>query len=62
MLTVVLFVDSGNIQGNDCSTGEVLAKYMQPIPPKGTGYHRHVFVLFQQSQKIDYKKLLRSAS
>jgi large subunit ribosomal protein L38 len=46
----------GNIQGNDCSTGEVLMDYMQPIPPKGTGFHRLVFILFEQSQKIDYKK------
>lgn len=27
---------------------------MQPIPPKGTGYHRHVFVLYKQDKKLDF--------
>lgn len=46
----------GNIHGDNCSTGDVLVNYMQPIPPKGTGFHRHVFVLFEQSQKIDFSR------
>lgn len=26
---------------------------MQPVTPKGTGYHRHVFVLYKQEKKIN---------
>ena len=45
---------SGNIKGPDASSGVVLAKYMQPFPPKGTGYHRYVFLLFKQNKPIDF--------
>lgn len=27
---------------------------MQPFPPKGTGYHRHIFVLYKQNKKLDF--------
>ncbi len=37
-----------NIKGNDLSTGKTIAKYMQPFPPFGTGYHRFVFILYKQ--------------
>ena len=37
-----------NIKGNDLSTGQVVAPYLQPFPPFGTGYHRFVFILFKQ--------------
>lgn len=30
--------------------------YLQPIPPKGTGFHRHVFVLYKQNAKLDLSK------
>uniref|UniRef100_A0A336MQ47 Large ribosomal subunit protein mL38 n=1 Tax=Culicoides sonorensis TaxID=179676 RepID=A0A336MQ47_CULSO len=42
-----------NIPGNDVSKGECLVPYLQPFPPKGTGYHRHVFLLFKQEKKLD---------
>lgn len=38
------------------SSGEVLAKYMQPFPPKGTGYQRYVFLLFKQDKQIDFSR------
>ncbi|XP_061166666.1 large ribosomal subunit protein mL38-like [Saccostrea echinata] len=44
----------GNIPGNEISKGEVLCDYLQVFPVKGTGFHRCVFVLFKQEQKIDY--------
>lgn len=43
----------GNIPNGDISKGEVIVPYLQPIPPKGTGYHRYVFILYQQEKKID---------
>lgn len=33
--------------------GEKIIPYLQPIPPKGTGFHRHVFVLYKQEKKLD---------
>ena len=37
-----------NIKGNDINTGQVIAPYLQPFPPSGTGFHRFVFILFKQ--------------
>lgn len=42
-----------NIPGNNVSKGECLVPYLQPFPPKGTGYHRFVFLLFKQEKKLD---------
>ncbi|XP_053678941.1 39S ribosomal protein L38, mitochondrial [Anopheles nili] len=44
----------GNIPNGDVAKGEVVVPYLQPIPPKGTGYHRHVFVLYKQEAKLDF--------
>ncbi|XP_013782939.1 39S ribosomal protein L38, mitochondrial-like [Limulus polyphemus] len=44
----------GNIKGNDLTTGNVVFHYLQPFPPRGTGYHRYVFILYKQEGKIDY--------
>lgn len=46
-----------NIPGNNLEKGETLVQYLQPIPPKGTGYHRYVFVLYKQEKKVDYDGL-----
>lgn len=46
----------GNIVEGDISSGEVLCDYLQPFPPRGTGYHRMVFVLYKQHQRIDFSK------
>lgn len=46
---------SGNIPNDDVSKGETIVPYLQPFPPKGTGFHRHVFVLYKQNKKIDFK-------
>ena len=37
-----------NIKGNDIASGQVVAPYLQPFPPFGTGFHRFVFLLFKQ--------------
>ncbi|KAG5869667.1 hypothetical protein JTB14_035594 [Gonioctena quinquepunctata] len=44
----------GNIPGNAVEKGETLTEYLQPFPPKGTGYHRHIFVLYKQDKKLDF--------
>ena len=43
----------GNIKGSDIASGQTVCDYLQPFPPKGTGYHRYIFVLYKQvSAKI----------
>ncbi|XP_070574664.1 large ribosomal subunit protein mL38-like [Ptychodera flava] len=51
----------GNIPGNDLHKGDVLCDYLKPFPASGTGYHRLVFVLFKQSQRIDFTSEQRQA-
>nr|XP_027228607.1 39S ribosomal protein L38, mitochondrial-like [Penaeus vannamei] len=46
----------GNIQGGKLETGEVICNYLQPFPPRGTGYHRYVFVLYKQEKRIDFSE------
>lgn len=47
----------GNIPNGDISKGDLIVPYLQPFPPKGTGYHRHIFVLYKQEQKLDLSSL-----
>lgn len=54
LLTLTAINFSGNIPGNNIEKGETLVEYLQPFPPKGTGYHRHIFVLYKQDKKIDF--------
>jgi len=42
-----------NIPGNKISSGTVISSYMGSGPPKGTGLHRYIFLLFEQKGKID---------
>jgi hypothetical protein len=37
-----------DIPGSDVNEGHVLTQYVGPAPPKGTGLHRYVFVLYKQ--------------
>lgn len=48
-----LLTYSGNIPNGDLTKGDLLVPYLQPFPPKGTGYHRHIFVLYKQEEKLD---------
>ncbi|XP_039270939.2 phosphatidylethanolamine-binding protein homolog F40A3.3-like [Styela clava] len=43
-----------NIPGNDVSKGEEIAAYVGAGPPKGTGKHRYVILVFKQSGKVNY--------
>lgn len=41
-----------NIPGCDLAKGETLVEYVPSGPPQGTGYHRYIFVVYQQPGKI----------
>jgi phosphatidylethanolamine-binding protein len=44
-----------NIEGNDLSSGEKAFEFIGSGPPKDTGLHRYVFLLFKQPNgKIEY--------
>ncbi|CAG9864449.1 unnamed protein product [Phyllotreta striolata] len=49
----------GNIPENNINKGETLVEYLQPFPPKGTGYHRMIFVLYKQDKKLDFSSFKR---
>ncbi|GAB0097223.1 hypothetical protein DMENIID0001_128420 [Sergentomyia squamirostris] len=38
----------GNIPGIDIARGETIAEYMGSAPSLGTGYHRYIFLVFEQ--------------
>lgn len=44
---------SVNVKGK--KNGNVIKAYKPPTPPKGTGYHRYVFILCEQKKKIKSK-------
>lgn len=47
----------GNIHGGDLNKGEVLSDYIGSGPPKGTGLHRYVFLIYKQPEKCDFSKI-----
>ncbi|XP_075148650.1 protein D3-like [Haematobia irritans] len=44
----------GNVPGNHIDQGEVIAAYVGSGPPKGTGLHRYVFLLYKQPGKLEF--------
>jgi phosphatidylethanolamine-binding protein (PEBP) family uncharacterized protein len=46
-----------NIPGSQVNKGTVLAPYMGPGPPPGTGHHRYVFVVFKQKDQIPHETM-----
>ncbi|EDV90699.1 protein D2 [Drosophila grimshawi] len=44
-----------NIPGNDVASGEVLADYVGSGPPKDTGLHRYVLLLYKQPGKLQFE-------
>lgn len=45
----------GNIPANEIQKGQVLSEYIGAGPPKGTGEHRYVFLVYKQpSGKISF--------
>ncbi|XP_075682108.1 large ribosomal subunit protein mL38 isoform X2 [Rhinoderma darwinii] len=49
----------GNIPGNQVLSGDEVCHYFPTFPAKGTGYHRHIFILFKQEELIDFTDDLR---
>lgn len=45
----------GNIPGNDVDKGDVLTMFFPSAPPKDSGEHRYVFLLYKQPEKIDFQ-------
>lgn len=43
-----------NILGNDLTTGDVLAEYLGSGPPRGTGLHRYIFLIYKQNGKLEF--------
>jgi len=41
-----------NIPGDDIHRGDVLTPYAGPAPPKGTGFHRYVILVYKQPNRI----------
>jgi len=46
----------GNIPGHDLSKGTPVWDYVGCGPPKGTGLHRYVYVLYKQAGQVDFSK------
>lgn len=44
----------GNISGCNVEHGDVIAKYFGSGPPKYTGSHRYVFLLYKHVEKVDF--------
>jgi phosphatidylethanolamine-binding protein (PEBP) family uncharacterized protein len=44
----------GNIPGNKVSEGDTLSEYVGSGPPKGSGLHRYVLLVYKQPGKIKY--------
>ncbi|XP_060105452.1 phosphatidylethanolamine-binding protein 1-like [Heteronotia binoei] len=42
-----------NMKGNDISSGRVLSDYVGSGPPKGTGLHRYVWLVYEQPQQLN---------
>ncbi|XP_043287025.1 39S ribosomal protein L38, mitochondrial isoform X2 [Venturia canescens] len=49
----------GNIPGSEISKGDLLMEYARPIPAKGIGYCRYIFILYKQENNIDYSEYKR---
>jgi len=57
------YSSSANIPGNAVQSGETLLDYVAPLPPKNSGPHRYVVVLFEQlNHQTDFSALPRLSS
>ncbi|XP_043248383.1 39S ribosomal protein L38, mitochondrial [Colletes gigas] len=44
----------GNIPENKLERADEIIDYLRPIPPRGVGYYRYIFVLYKQNERLDY--------
>ncbi|XP_062704997.1 protein D3-like isoform X1 [Aedes albopictus] len=49
----------GNIQGNDLDRAETLVEYVGAVPPKGSGMHRFVFLLYEHENRLNFTTEVR---
>jgi hypothetical protein len=45
-----------NIKGNDIKNGEHIYPYVGPAPPKGSGIHNYIFLVFKQENILKLNK------
>ncbi|XP_043463202.1 39S ribosomal protein L38, mitochondrial [Leptopilina heterotoma] len=50
----------GNIPGDSIEKGDLMLNYMRPIPPRGIGYCRYIFILYKQDKRIDFSEYRKS--
>ncbi|XP_058812638.1 protein D3-like [Topomyia yanbarensis] len=51
----------GNIPGKHVEQGEVMFEYMPAFPRSTSGYHRYIFLLYQQHCRYNYSELPRAS-
>ncbi|XP_053682242.1 protein D2-like [Sabethes cyaneus] len=51
----------GNIPGKHVEQGEILFEYIPTFPRSGTGFHRYIFLLYQQHCRNDYSEAPRAS-
>jgi len=49
-----------NIPGNNVQGGQQLLNYKGPAPPKGSGIHRYIFLVFEQAERINTQNISES--
>ncbi|XP_030752487.1 protein D3-like isoform X2 [Sitophilus oryzae] len=49
-----------NIPGSDVSKGEVISAYVGSGPPKDTGLHRYIFLVYEQPGKLSFDEKFTS--
>ena len=52
---------SCNIENGAFEKGQELVAYQQPLPMRGSGWHRCAFVLFEHEQRIEFGDYLSKA-
>ncbi|KAI5746874.1 hypothetical protein M8J77_008441 [Diaphorina citri] len=45
-----------NIPGSQISRGQTITPYAGPTPPKGTGLHRYVLLVYKQPSQLDFEE------
>ncbi|XP_049279147.1 protein D3-like isoform X1 [Anopheles funestus] len=52
----------GNIPGRHVQNGETLFEYIPVFPRSGVGFHRYIFLVFQQQSWNDYSEAPRASN
>uniref|UniRef100_A0A8D8MD40 OV-16 antigen n=1 Tax=Cacopsylla melanoneura TaxID=428564 RepID=A0A8D8MD40_9HEMI len=55
-LSPILHFLVGNIPGHDVNKGDIIVDYAGAQPPKDSGLHRYIFLLYHQVKKTDFSK------